>query len=192
MFFSILKYVQWSTNLDSFVAANRSSSSLSSKSPSFCGALTLGSLEGALTLDFIPLGFTSGLSLLGLELIHWSWYRQILQIFWHANNWKIKQILCHVMWYQHALSNEKLTWLKQWTNKNDIKIQRQLCINVLWWCFQHVHVVFTDCFVIVLLVFKRKNTSSSLKSELATGFLDGKDVFFTWTDLDFGVDEKRS
>lgn len=50
----------------------------------------------------------------------------------------------------------------------------------------------TDSFVIVLLVLKLTNTSSSLKSELDRGFLVGRDVFLTWTDLDFGVDEKRS
>ncbi len=87
------------TNLDSFVAANKSSSS--TNRPSFVVLWHWVSLEGALTLDFIPPGFTSGLSLLGFELIHWSWYTD-------------KQMLCHVMWYQHASS------IKQ--NKNANKI----------------------------------------------------------------------
>jgi len=36
-----------------------------------------------------------------------------------------------------------------------------------------------DSFVIVLLVLKLKNTSSSLKRELDRGFLVGRDVFLT-------------
>lgn len=54
--------------------------------------------------------------------------------------------------------------------------------------FYNMYWLFCNCFTSV----EMQKTSSSLKSELATGFLDGRDVFLTWTDLDFGVDEKRS
>lgn len=62
--------------LDSFVWANRSSSS-SSKRLLLWDFLALGRLEGALTLGFIPPVLTSGFPALLFELTHWSCHSNI-------------------------------------------------------------------------------------------------------------------